>query len=441
MQWRETRKEEMLPMSAENGVDRELFERVNPVSKTAVPTLAMLAKAGYADAQTILGRLGVRLEDYAQGRDMDELGRYCHLIVREFRYVTLNRLVAESGIRCVFDLPCGYTPRALVVADAGRRYVGGDLPVVVESLRPVLEGMLTPGQRDMVSLAVVDATNYDSMLAAVADVEGPICVATEGLMMYLTNDERRLFLQNMRRLLAAKGGCWINADAETMVYYRAVYLAVAGPKKAVELIQKTKGAFSRQSDTNIDAHAMLRKTGTFGLRDGFDYDALEREYASMGLAVERVPVTLDGVDLHVLASMGEGQANKLKELVSQVRFWKMTADPSFAEGTQDERTYEDAEFKARVGRIGTKTHIVLSGRVDSITAPTLLRAWEESGAGQGVEAIEIECADLSYLSSAGLRVLMMRKALPTAPIVLTNVRPSVVEVLDMSGLIDYLEVR
>jgi anti-anti-sigma factor len=61
---------------------------------------------------------------------------------------------------------------------------------------------------------------------------------------------------------------------------------------------------------------------------------------------------------------------------------------------------------------------------------------------QGVETIEIECADLSYLSSAGLRVLMMmRKALPTAPIVLTNVRPNVVEVLDMSGLIDYLEVR
>ena len=431
-----------MPMSTGGGVDRELLERVNPVSKTAVPTLAMLARAGYGDAQTILSRLGVRPEDYAQGKEMDELNKYCHLIVREFRYVTLNRLIAESGMPCVFDLPCGYTPRAIEVADMGKRYVGGDLAVVVESLRPVLEGMLSPERCEAVSLAVVDATNYDSMLAAVEDVRGPLCVATEGLMMYLTNEERKVFLQNMRRLLAAKGGCWINADAETMVYYRAVYHTVAGAEKAMELIQKTKGAFSKQSDSNIGSHSMFKNDGSSALRGGFDYDGLEREYASLGLKVERVPVSLEGVDLHVFASMSEEQVSKLKELITQVSFWKVTADPGFAEDLEDERTYEDKEFRALVGRLGTTMHVTLSGRVDSITAPTLLRAWEEAGAGQGVEAIEIECADLTYLSSAGLRVLMMmRKALPAAPIVLLNARPGIVEVLDMSGFIDYIEVR
>ena len=42
--------------------DKELYERANPVSKTAITTLAQRAAAGYEKAAEILKRLNVDME-------------------------------------------------------------------------------------------------------------------------------------------------------------------------------------------------------------------------------------------------------------------------------------------------------------------------------------------------------------------------------------------
>ncbi len=56
--------------------------------------------------------------------------------------------------------------------------------------------------------------------------------------------------------------------------------------------------------------------------------------------------------------------------------------------------------------------------------------------------MEIGCADLQYVSSAGLRVLMMmRKALPGKPIVLTDVNREVRQILKTAGFEDQFEIR
>lgn len=44
--------------------EKELYERANPVSKTAVTTLAQRAAAGYEKAAEILKRLNVNMEYY-----------------------------------------------------------------------------------------------------------------------------------------------------------------------------------------------------------------------------------------------------------------------------------------------------------------------------------------------------------------------------------------
>ena len=83
--------------------------------------------------------------------------------------------------------------------------------------------------------------------------------------------------------------------------------------------------------------------------------------------------------------------------------------------------------------------LVLEGRLDTVTAPQLQAAANEQL--QGIEAIAIDCKDLSYISSAGLRVLLtMRKSIP-GELILKNVDPSVMEVLEITGFVDILTIE
>lgn len=83
--------------------------------------------------------------------------------------------------------------------------------------------------------------------------------------------------------------------------------------------------------------------------------------------------------------------------------------------------------------------LVLEGRLDTVTAPQLQAASNEQL--QGVESIAIDCKDLSYISSAGLRVLLtMRKSIP-GELILKNVDQSVMEVLEITGFVDILTIE
>lgn len=84
---------------------------------------------------------------------------------------------------------------------------------------------------------------------------------------------------------------------------------------------------------------------------------------------------------------------------------------------------------------GDTTSIELSGRLDAITAPELeqqIRALIEAGARQLI----IDFEQLDYISSAGLRVLLMTAKLLQAQqgeARLTGVKGDVASVFEMSG--------
>ena len=84
---------------------------------------------------------------------------------------------------------------------------------------------------------------------------------------------------------------------------------------------------------------------------------------------------------------------------------------------------------------GTKIIIYLKGRLDNLTA----QQFSESIEQEEFESIEVNCKDLDYISSAGLRVfLQARKKYPT--MALTLVTPNVYEILDVTGFISYFQV-
>ncbi len=94
----------------------------------------------------------------------------------------------------------------------------------------------------------------------------------------------------------------------------------------------------------------------------------------------------------------------------------------------------------KIANGGTITLKVI-GRLDTTTAPQL----EETvvAAAAEAKALILDCAELAYVSSAGLRVilkaqkLMMRKG----TMKLTHVNETVMEVLEITGFSDILTIE
>ena len=83
--------------------------------------------------------------------------------------------------------------------------------------------------------------------------------------------------------------------------------------------------------------------------------------------------------------------------------------------------------------------IALDGRLDTMTAPEL-----ESFLGKnydGTGSIVIDCEKLSYISSAGLRVLLAAQKRTKGAMKLINVCELVMEVFEMTGFADILVIE
>ena len=82
------------------------------------------------------------------------------------------------------------------------------------------------------------------------------------------------------------------------------------------------------------------------------------------------------------------------------------------------------------------------GRLDTTTAPELENVLKEI-LEQGISELELDFADVEYVSSAGLRVLLyaQKSVNENGRMVIRNVRPEIMEVFDMTGFADILTVE
>jgi anti-anti-sigma factor len=424
--------------------DKELYERANPVSKTAITTLAQRAAAGYEKAAEILKRLDVDMEYYKNSAVTDERIRNVGILIHELRHVAMNRTIEETGIDNIFDLPCGYSQRVFEMLELGKTYVGGDLPAVINSFVPVVNEMLTDEEKKKVAFKVTDVTSYESLEKAVEHIDGPVCIPMEGLTVYLNKEEKTRLFSNMKRLLAKKGGCWLSADVETMSYYRAGIGTFAESKEeAQQMIKAFLTAFSTQSDSDILGTVLMERKdkNASDLSGGFDLDAMEKVYNAYGLKVERIPYYRDDLELKTFSKLTSEQIAKLKALIRQVHIWKITSDPNVSIDASKQNSYEEGDFSSTFRNASGRLQIKLCGRVDSITAPVFLKAWEEEVKTGKVDSVVTDCADLKYISSAGLRVLLIiKKSLPGNEFILHNVNEPIMEILDTTGFSDLFTV-
>ena len=90
---------------------------------------------------------------------------------------------------------------------------------------------------------------------------------------------------------------------------------------------------------------------------------------------------------------------------------------------------------------GSTLTLALEGRLDTVTSPELDKVLDENL--DGADSLVLDFADLDYISSAGLRVLLSaHKAMAgKGGMKVVNVKDIVKEVFDVTGFADILDIE
>ncbi len=154
---------------------------------------------------------------YLQERSQPSSGEFVtgareHAAFFEARFKAVSRLLVEHRATQVFELASGFSPRGFDPAFQGLTYVEVDLPGMIEQKREMAIALLgeIPAHLKFCCASVL---NRDELMQGVTHFrKEPVAVTSEGLLRYLTFDEKAQLASNVRYILSIYGGMWITPD-------------------------------------------------------------------------------------------------------------------------------------------------------------------------------------------------------------------------------------
>ena len=364
----------------------------NPVFMTAKTAVYFMNQAGLTDSSKIVDALKLDGKIFQAMSDSDTI--IGNALVVEAKYRTMCRLIENAGYHTCVDLPCGYTPKALHLTEKGLRFIGLDLPIVVQEFEPIIKSLAA--NKNLMTFHGVDATNYASLETALADVDEPICISTEGMMMYFDENEVNAVIENIRALLEVHGGCWITPDPEFKLQFILSFRSIFGDGALDKLMNVSGNAAMKQSDvSNLSNSFILDATNiTASLK------TTENFLKSHGLKFERVNVAENMPELNIYNKLTSEQIFNFKDAMRRCNCWIITLDSRNKFAMKKSSPFE------MICKFDSGTlFIKLRGRIDSISAPKILTAWENEKSANVIDAVKIDCSDVEFISSAGSRVL------------------------------------
>ena len=367
----------------------DLYEEVNPVFNTAKMTLNSLVQVGVAEA-TEFEKALTELEPQKSRFSPDEKVvseksvEAINNFILELRYHAANREIELAGNGNVLDLACGYTPRGKYLLDKGYRYVGGDLPAVIKVMNRLNEKLMN----GRCTYLPVDLTNEASVLAAADKTGGPVTVTGEGVTMYLTMPEKEAMMRSIRDVLAKHGGVWITTDFEISTYFLVIGKAMLGDN-FLETLMKDRAEMNRQSDASAKSLTL---------------DEAKCMLDKFGFSVEKHPLWSSELHLTRLDNCSDEIREKLVTAIKTLHIWVMRLN----EGVSTE-PHKAAMYGVEITHTVTEGHLSLAlrGRLDSISSPQLLELFRNVIDKQEIRRITVSASELEYISSAGLRVMML----------------------------------
>lgn len=98
-------------------------------------------------------------------------------------------------------------------------------------------------------------------------------------------------------------------------------------------------------------------------------------------------------------------------------------------------------MKIEIKRVEKELTIKLTGKLDTSTAPELES--ELKGKLEGINKLIFDFSNLDYISSAGLRVVLssMKSVDSDGKTILRGAKSNIIEVFELTGLINYLKIE
>lgn len=380
--------------------DLNAFEKINPVITSAGYSLTGLAGCGIPAAVSLRDRLAPVLSGMAAETDGNDSKDKTSVISLEFRYRAINRAIEKTGIRNVLDLGCGFSPRPLELAELGYNVLGADLPAIIQAIGPVAEA-LAGDAASRISYVEVDATNAASLSDAADSLGDELIIVTEGLLPCLTESELWTVVENIRTTLLRHGGVWITYD----------FNGDLSGDKCADKDKDMPPAWMIGTDILYELHL---KEDTLPFYDG-------------------------SYDIASLSLISDEAAEACKDTYSACRLSVISEDDSTPaiDRLAALFTTQDGTLSIRHEIINGILRISLKGRLDSLTSKDLLDFYEEEVKKNSFRKIQLDFKELDYISSAGLRVLLiMYKGTPNHDVKLMNIGTEVFSVLEMTGYSD-----
>lgn len=131
----------------------------------------------------------------------------------EARYKLTNKLLDKYRIKQVLELAAGYSSRGLFYSQQGYNYVELDLENVTKNKKEILHSIEKNIPKNLNIISGNALKNDDfKRIESYFETDKPIAVINEGLLRYLTFDEKRQVAQNIYNLLSKYDGIWITCD-------------------------------------------------------------------------------------------------------------------------------------------------------------------------------------------------------------------------------------
>jgi hypothetical protein len=170
----------------------------------------------------ILGRLHIEDQKILHGDSLPVEGKVYGPLL-EARYKSIIQLIKESEINHVLELASGFSLRGLAMAqDPKYVYVESDLSQLnVEKKKLVNEvrsrfEIADLGNHSIVDVNALHSDELDAALDRFPSHSEEIAIVNEGLLMYLSAEERATVATNVRTVLNKfRRGIWITPDFST----------------------------------------------------------------------------------------------------------------------------------------------------------------------------------------------------------------------------------
>lgn len=129
----------------------------------------------------------------------------------EARTKLIDKILDKSKIKQVLELACGYSSRGLRYSNKGYNYVEMDLEGIISEKKKIIKGIsLENTSLNLVSGNVLRREDFNKVGSNFFNNE--VAVINEGLLRYLTFDEKRIVAENIYNVLKKHGGIWITSD-------------------------------------------------------------------------------------------------------------------------------------------------------------------------------------------------------------------------------------